>query len=96
MGIKVKTNGVMVPVGTHGEIIAPTSYEIGEKSDVYKFSYSPKYTFGLDKRKSLGEKINTKNETYAVISSCGEQIFSVKDSRPQFSFSKAPRFNINK
>ena len=32
MGMKIKTNGIMVPNGTHGTDVAPTSYEIGEKS----------------------------------------------------------------
>ena len=92
MGIKVKTNGIMVPTGTHGTDVAPTSYEIGEKSDVHKFVYSPKYSFGGDVRKSLGKTIPTKHETYAVVSSCGEQILAQKDSRPQFTFGKEPRF----
>lgn len=92
MGMKSKTNAILVPVGTHGEVVAPTSYEIGEKSDVHKFSYSPKYSFGHDQRKSLGRKKYTKDETYAVISSCGEQVLAPKESVPQYSFGKSQRF----
>lgn len=92
MGIKIKSNMTRVPVGTEGTKVGPTSYEIGEQSDKYKFAFSPKFSFGNGIRKTLGKKIETKNETYAIVSACGEQVNSPKDSRPQFTFSKAKRF----
>ena len=92
MGIAYKNSGIRIPVGTEGAKVGPTTYELAEKSDKHKFAYSPKYSFGGDIRKSLGRKPETKDETYAVVSSLGEQASSPKDSRPQFTFSRAKRF----
>ena len=92
MGIKLAHNSIMPKTGTNKDV-APTSYEIASKSQIIKFPHSPKYSFGSDKRRGLGKKIETKNETYAMYSSIGEQIMTPKDSRPQFSFGKADRFS---
>lgn len=95
LGIKLKTSGIIDKRGTDGENIGPTSYEIAEKSNRHKFPYSPKYSFGLDNRKSLGKKIETKNETYSIVNSCGKQVIAFKQSQPEYSFSKSSRFNNN-
>lgn len=91
MGIKLNYNSIMPLTGTNKDV-GPTSYEIGNRSQIIKFPHSPKYSFGEDKRKGLNRKLNTKNETYAMYSSLGEQVLAVKDSRPQFSFGKSSRF----
>ena len=52
----------MPKTGTNKDV-APTSYEIASKSQIIKFPHSPKYSFGSDKRRGLGKKIETKNET---------------------------------
>ena len=91
MGIKGRYDSIMPKTGTNADV-GPSTYEIGNRSQIIKFSHSPKFTFGNDKRKGLGKKAITKSETYADYSSLGEQIMAPKDSRPQFSFGKAERF----
>ena len=91
MGMKMNDNLLIPKTGTNSEV-APTSYEIGNKSQCHKFIRSPMFSFGNEKRKALHKKLNTKQETYAVYSAFGDQIMAPKDSRPQFTFGKANRF----
>ena len=91
MGMKMNDNLLLLKTGTNSEV-APTSYEIGNKSQYHKYVHSPMFSFGNDKRQALHKKLNTKQETYALYSSFGDQIMAPKDSRPQFSFGKANRF----
>lgn len=91
IGLRLAYNSIMVPSGTTREI-APGTYEIGEKSDLHKFSHSQKSKFGCEIRKPLNPKKNTINETYMLYSSMGCQTNSPKKSEPQSSFGKADRF----
>lgn len=91
MGMKMKDNLLIAKTGTNSEV-GPTSYEIGNKSQYHKYVHSPMFSFGNNKRQGLHKKLNTKQETYALYSSFGDQIMAPKDSRPQFSFGKANRF----
>ena len=92
MGMKLNDNLAIPKTGTSCDV-APTSYEIGNRSQYTKFEHSPRFSFGNDKRKPLNRDINTKHETYAMYSSIGEQIMAPKDTLPQFTFGKAQRFN---
>ena len=75
------------------ENVSPGTYEIRDKSNLYKFSNSPKFKFGNEERNG-NNKFNSFNlgDRYLQYSAFGEQIMTQKDSRPQFSFGKEDRF----
>lgn len=85
-------NGSIFKKSETGPEVAPTSYEIGNRSQFHKFDHSPKYSFGLEKRKFINRDNITKNETYFDYSSVGEQVLGTKESKPQYSFGKDIRF----
>ena len=74
------------------ENVSPGSYEIRDKSNLYKFSNSPKFKFGNEERNENKFNSFSIGDRYLQYSAFGEQIMTQKDSRPQFSFGKENRF----
>jgi hypothetical protein len=91
MGPKYGKSSFIKNTGTN-ENVGPTSYEIGEKSNLIKFNNSPKFKFGNGNRSENKNTNLSLGDRYLIYSSFGEQIMTQKDSRPQFTFGKENRF----
>lgn len=90
LGLKLKGNSVSLQTGT-GINVAPWSYNQDNVTSLSQHREFPVYSFQKDKRKPLGDKVWTKNESYFVYSSMGNQVMAQKPTMPVESFTKSTR-----
>ena len=93
LGEKTKFNDPLyIHTGTNKNV-GPGKYNI-DPSDKLRSTWTnlPKYSIGNGKRKELGNKKWTKNETYYMYSSFGDQIQTKKRSEPRTKEGKSTRF----
>ena len=90
LGVKGNANSLNLLTGT-GKNVAPWSYD---QSKVLSLSQHPKfakYSFQRAERKGPEQKLWTKNESYFLYSSFGDQIMTTKTSEPKQSMTKSTR-----
>jgi Sperm-tail PG-rich repeat len=90
LGEKSNKDCLELHVGTN-DLIGPGAYKPEESKKPSKHTDSPKWTIGKSKRKGLNLKVWTKNETYAVVSSVGDQAVSRKKTEPKIKMGKSTR-----
>ena len=92
LGIKGKANSLDLLTGT-GKNVAPWTY-IKNRDEVLSLSQHPrfaKYSFQKAERKGPEQKSWTKNESYYLYSSFGNQIMTNKNTEPIQSMTKSTR-----
>ena len=90
LGIKGTANSLDLRTGT-GKNVAPWSYD---QSKVVSLSQHPrfaKYSFQKAERRGPEQKLWTKNESYFMYSSFGNQIMNTKITEPMQSMTKSTR-----
>ena len=90
LGVKGNANSLDLKTGT-GKNVAPWSYD---QSKVLSLSQHPKfakYSFQKAERKGPEQKLWTKNESYFMYSSFGNQIMTMKNTEPIQSMTKSTR-----
>ena len=92
MSSKYGKSSFIKNTGTN-ENVGPTSYEIGEKSNLIKFNNSPKISIGNSKRSVNKVPMYMIGDGHYIYSAFGEQIMTAKDSRPQYTIGKENRFS---
>ena len=90
LGLKSGNGDLTLKTGT-GINVAPWTYNQDKTTSLSQHKDFPKYSFQKDTRKNLGNKIWTKNESYYVYSSIGNQIMAQKPTMPIESFTKSSR-----
>ena len=94
LGLKLKGSAIGRESAT-GVNVAPWTYKQDNVTKLSQHKVFPMYSFKKDKRKGLNEKIWTKNESYFLYSSIGQQIMTHKPTRPIQSFEKAEKEKYN-
>ena len=94
LGQRLKSNALALQTGT-GINVAPWTYSQDKVRKLSQHKEFPVYSFQKDERKGLNERVWTKNETYYVYSSIGQQIMTHKPTLPIRSFEKASREKEN-
>ncbi len=92
LGIKGNANSLDLKTGT-GKNVAPWTY-IKNRDEVLSLSQHPrfaKYSFQKAERKGPEQKLWTKNESYYMYSSFGNQIMTQKNTEPIQSMTKSTR-----
>ncbi len=82
-------------VGTNN-LIGPGAYKPEDSKKPSNHANFPKWTIGDSKRKGLNLKVWTEQETYAVISSVGNQAMSRKKTEPMVKMGKSTRDTVKK
>ena len=77
-------------IGTN-EMVGPSSYKVEQSKNHSKHKDFPMWSFGKDRRKGLFNKTWSKNETYEIYSSIGDQIRAYKISEPKINIGKSTR-----
>lgn len=95
LGMKLKSHSLSNSTGT-GINVAPWTYNPDNVCALSQHREFPVYTFPKGHRKGLNEKVWTKNESYYLYSSIGNQIMTHKPTMPIESFTKASRDTQNK
>ena len=90
LGQKLKGSAIGLETGT-GVNVAPWTYKQDNVTSLSRHKAFPVYSFQKSKRKGLNERIWTKNESYFIYSSIGQQIMTQKPTRPIQSFEKAEK-----
>ena len=90
LGIKGKANSLDLLTGT-GKNVAPWSYNQDKVLALSQHLKFPKYSFQKAQRKGPEQKCWTKNESYFLYSSFGNQIMTTKTSEPSQSMTKSTR-----
>ena len=90
LGIKPNGCSIDTPTGT-GINVAPWSYKQDNVKALSQHPNFAKYSFQKAPRKGLEEKVWTKNESYFVYSSFGNQIMTKKPTEPIITLPKATR-----
>ena len=90
LGIKPKGCSIDTPTGT-GINVAPWTYKQDNVKTLSQHPNFAKYSFQKAPRKGLEEKVWTKNESYFVYSSFGNQIMTTKTTEPIQSMTKSTR-----
>ena len=87
---KTKASSVKMQTGT-GEGVGPGRYRVESAKYTSKHKLFPQYSIGKEKRKPLYNSNWTKNETYFMYSSCGNQVMSKKKTEPRGKVGKSTR-----
>jgi hypothetical protein len=74
-----------------GEGVGPGRYRVESAKYTSKHKLFPQYSIGKEKRKPLYNSNWTKNETYFMYSSCGNQVMSKKKTEPRGKVGKSTR-----
>ena len=90
LGIKPSGCSIDTPTGT-GINVAPWSYKQDNVKALSQHPNFAKYSFQKAARKGLEDKVWTKNESYFVYSSFGNQIMTTKTTEPIQSMPKSTR-----
>ena len=90
LGIKPKGCSIDTPTGT-GINVAPWTYKNEKFEALSQHPKFAKYSFQKAQRKGLEQRLWTKNESYFVYSSFGNQIMTKKNSEPIQSMTKSTR-----
>ena len=90
IGEQLKSLALKRLTGTN-ENVGPSSYQIENCKNTSIHKNFPFYSVGKDPRKGLFNKTWTKNETYEIYSSLGEQIRTHKTSEPKINIGKSTR-----
>ena len=90
LGIKTGGCSIDTPTGT-GINVAPWSYKQEKFVNLSQHPKFAKYSFQKAQRKGLEQKVWTKNESYFVYSSFGNQIMTRKPTEPIQSMTKSTR-----
>ena len=95
LGEKSKNHCLELNVGTN-DLVGPATYKPEASKKPSNHTDSPKWTIGKSKRKGLNLKVWTKNETYCIVSSLGNQQNSNKLTEPKIRMGKSTRETVKK
>ena len=73
------------------EVVGPASYKVENSKHTSIHRDFPVWSIGKDPRKGLFNRTWTKNETYEIYSSIGDQIRAYKISEPKINIGKSTR-----
>ena len=91
LGLRTKQGSPLdLKTGT-GKNVAPWTYNQDNVSKLSGHRDFPVYSFQKDRRRPLGDKVWTKNESYFIYSSIGNQVMAQKPTMPIESFTKSTR-----
>ena len=90
LGLKQNGCSLDLQTGT-GRNVAPWSYKQDNVLAMSRHPKFPRYSFQKSERKGLEDKVWTKNESYFVYSSFGNQIMTQKPTEPIQSMTKSTR-----
>ena len=88
--IRLKTLTFKNLSGTN-EVVGPSSYKVENSRHTSIHRDFPVWSIGKDPRKGLFNRTWTKNETYEIYSSIGDQIRTHKTSEPKINIGKSTR-----
>ena len=89
-GEKLGSFSIRNLIGTN-ELVGPSSYKVEQTKHNSKHKDFPVWSFAKDKRKGLFNKTWTKNETYEIYSSMGNQVRNYRTSEPIINIGKSTR-----
>ena len=73
------------------EMVGPSSYKVEQCKHNSRHRDFPTWSFGKGERKGLFNKTWTKNETYEIYSSMGDQVRNYRTSEPKINIGKSTR-----
>lgn len=95
LGEKSNIDVLQIVVGTNPQI-GPGAYRPEDSKKPSNYTEYPHWTMPKSKRKGLGLKVWTNNETYAMESCVGVQKTSKKTTEPRATFGKTSRDKAKK